>query len=404
MYSEPSAGESFASDGFVIVGASYAGASFALAARKLGYTGPITLFTEEAHAAYDVPFLSKSYFGKGASEEVPHFKAPALFDKARVRVVTGTRVEGIDRVYRAATLSGGQRISYDYLVLATGTTCYIPEVFAGLAHIHVLKTRADAEALRAALGGAKRIAVVGGGVLGVELSHALQSDGFAVTLVERAERVMSRQVTPALSAILQDRLTGLGTTLRLGATIDAAANGETGIAVTIDGQAEAFDLVLVCAGAWPNVDLARSCRLPIRQGILVDKWFRTGDHHILAVGDCIEPEEESTFRINCLSVQHATETGRQAAEALIAERPARPVLPTFWSALGGEMIRMAGYYRPDAGYETRAETPAAGPSAAEEAGHVAVQQGAGNSAASPDFLEAFRDNSAYLKILKTMRS
>ncbi|PTQ75295.1 NAD(P)/FAD-dependent oxidoreductase [Celeribacter persicus] len=376
------------SDGFVIVGASYAGVSFALHARKLGYTGPITIFTEEANVAYDVPSISKKLLpGTG---DVPVFKSPILLEKADITVRAQTSVTAIDRVDRAITLSTGERVPFDYLVLATGTKAVVPPLFDGLSGVYVLKTLEDGERLLAALDVATRIAVIGGGVLGVEAAYGLRQRGLEVVLYERAPACLGRQVSPGLSTRIEDKLSAEGVVLYPGTSPDTARTEGNGIVLGTMGVESRFDAVLVCAGARPNTDLALQSRLPSAQGILIDRWFRTGDHHILAVGDCIEPEEDSTFEMNCLSVQHATETGKQAAEALIRDIPARPVVPTFWSALGEDMIKMAGYYDQRTSVDPAPDSP----------GHAATQSRDGTLR----FVEALNDNMAYVKALKDMKT
>lgn len=378
------------SDGLVVVGASYAGTSFAFAARKSGYTGPIRLFTEERHIAYDVPFLSKRFLLPGAPPEIPPFRSPALFERAAVSVRSGAPVVAIDRIDRSILLNGGERVRFDYLMLATGATPLIPEPFVGVPETYTLKTREDAERILARLDDAPRVAIIGGGVLGCEAAYALRRRGLDVMLIERAERCMSRQITPALSVIVERKLREEGVALCLNTTVSSARSGPSGIAIHSENISRNVDLLLICAGARPGLALARDCGLPVDRGILVNRFFRTGDSHILASGDCIQPLEASAFVENCLSVQHATETGRQAAEALVFGRPASAAVPTFWFALGDDMVRMAGYYRPDAACE----------SVGDKDSHVSVQWHDGTIT----FVETLNDMSAYLSALKAMKN
>ena len=208
-----------------------------------------------------------------------------------------------------------------------------------------LRTAADAEALKAALGPGKRLAVIGGGYVGLEAAASGRALGAEVVVVEREPRVLARVACETLSTFFQDYHRDRGVVFELDAGVEAF-EGEGGRIVGVrlsDGRLIACDAALVGVGATPNDELAKDAGLECAGGVVVDEDARTADPHIFAIGDVAHrplPLYDRMFRLE--SVPNALEQAKQAAAA-IAGRPApAPETPWFWSDQYDLKLQIAG--------------------------------------------------------------
>ena len=330
----------------VIVGAGHAGGSVAAFLRQYGFPGPITLMGDEPIGPYQRPPLSKAWLKGEADADSLMLKPDSFYGEQGVTLRTSTRVDQLDRAGKALVLSSGERIAYDKLVLATGARARrLPVEGVDLAGVLELRTAADADALKAALGLGKRLAVVGGGYVGLEAAASARTLGAEVVIIERESRVLARVACPLLSTFFQDYHAARGVQLVVGAGL-ARFEGESGrIAAVIldDGRRLPCDAALVGVGAVPNEELARAAGLPCDNGVVVDEGAQTEDPDIFAVGDVTWrplPRYGRNHRLE--SVPNALEQAKQAAAA-IAGRPAPPhETPWFWSDQYDLKLQIAG--------------------------------------------------------------
>jgi NAD(P)H-nitrite reductase large subunit len=189
-------------------------------------------------------------------------------------------------------LATGEKLPYDRLIIATGSSSFVPEIDGfGAPGTFVLRTADDALGLRsfAQRHGARRAVVAGGGLLGLEAAYALHKLGLRTTVLERGDRLLRRQLDTRASELLRAYLEGLGLEILTdAATMGLSANGRVRLAHLTDGNAVAADVFLVAAGIKPNTELARDAGLAINRGVLVDERMRTSDPAILAAGDVVE--------------------------------------------------------------------------------------------------------------------
>lgn len=330
----------------VIVGAGHAGGSVAAFLRQYGFAGPITLIGEEPIAPYQRPPLSKAWLKGETDADTLMLKPESFYAEHGVTLRLATRVERLDREAKAVVLPGGERVPYDRLVLATGARARkLPVEGAGLAGVLELRTAADADALKAALGPGKRLAVIGGGYIGLEAAASARALGADAVIVEKEHRVLARVACPQLSAFFERYHREQGVEIVLGAGL-ARFEGEGGRIVAVvldDGRRIACDAALVGVGAIPNDDLARAAGIACEGGVVVDLEARTSDPDVFAVGDVTWrplPRYGRPFRLE--SVPNALEQARQAASA-IAGRPAPPhEVPWFWSDQYTLKLQIAG--------------------------------------------------------------
>ena len=330
----------------VIAGAGHAGGSVAAMLRQLGWKDGISLIGDEPLPPYQRPPLSKAWLKGEADAESLALRPRAFYDDADISLRLGTTVARIDRGARTVTLSDGDMLHYTCLILATGSRARrIPLPGIDLANVLELRTAADADKLKAVLGPDKRLAVVGGGYIGLEAAASARALGARATIVEREPRVLARVACEILSNFFQDYHRGQGVTIELNAGVQAleGANGAvTGVRLA-DGRVIPCDAALIGVGAVPNEEVAKDAGLACDGGIVVDLDARTSDPAIFAIGDCTKrqlPMYERTMRLE--SVPNALEQAKQAASAICGRpRPAAEV-PWFWSDQYDLRLQIAG--------------------------------------------------------------
>ncbi|MDN5726963.1 MAG: NAD(P)/FAD-dependent oxidoreductase, partial [Propionibacteriales bacterium] len=276
----------------VIVGGGLAGASTAEALREDGYDGEVVLLAAEPHLPYDRPPLSKGFLkGETALDEVT-LHDQQWYDDQQITVRTGVQVTGITTSAREVTLEGGERIGYDTLVLATGSEprrLTLPG--AELDGVLTLRRLEDSERLKDELARAegRRLVLIGGGWIGLEVGSAFRDAGAEVTVLEHAEQPLLAALGPVMGAYFADLHRRHGTDVRTGATVRSIKAGSNptsvGSVVLGDGTEVPADLVLVGVGATPRTELAETAGLEVDNGIVVDAQGRTSDPTVFATGD-----------------------------------------------------------------------------------------------------------------------
>jgi 3-phenylpropionate/trans-cinnamate dioxygenase ferredoxin reductase subunit len=304
------------------------------------------LIGDEPLLPYQRPPLSKAWLKGEADADSLQLKPSSWYEEAGVSLRLGGVVTSINRGAKTVSLASGEALPYDYLILATGARARaLPIPGAGLSGVLALRTAADAEALKGALGPGKRLAVVGGGYVGLEAAASTIALGGHATIIEREPRVLARVACETLSNFFQDYHGARGVTFVLDANV-AGFDGEDGHVTGVrlaDGSVIACDVALVGVGAHPNVELAQDAGLESAGGIVVDIEARTADPFVFAVGDVTHrplPLYDRQFRLE--SVPNALEQAKQAAAA-IAGRPMPPhEIPWFWSDQYDLKLQIAG--------------------------------------------------------------
>lgn len=330
-----------------IVGAGQAGFQVAASLRELGYAGAIRLFGDERYPPYQRPPLSKTYLKEDGGPERTYLRAERFFAEKGIDLVTGARVSAVDRGARRLLLADGRHDDWDNLVLTTGVTNRtLPGPGADLDGVVTLRGLDDAHALRPRLARARRILIIGGGVIGLEISALARAAGLEVVIVELADRLCGRIGSTALSEYFLHYHRGLGAQVHLATGVERleGADGAVVAARLSSGEVVETSLVLVSIGVVPNVELARSAGLAVEDGIVVDAHMRTSDPAITAAGDCTRfaPPHGTLKSVRLESVQNAIDQGRCAAETIIGKPRAYDALPWFWSDQGSCKLQIAG--------------------------------------------------------------
>jgi 3-phenylpropionate/trans-cinnamate dioxygenase ferredoxin reductase component len=330
----------------VILGAGHAGGTAAALLRQYGHKGPVTMVGEEPIAPYQRPPLSKAWLKGEADADSLALKPTEFYAEAGVDFRPNLRGEALQRSAKTISLSDGSSLSYDVLILATGARPIVLNIpGADLSGVLFLRSAADAEALKAALRPGVRMAVVGGGYIGLEAAASGRALGAEVTVVEREERLLARVACEQLSSFFQGYHEQHGVSFVLGASVTGfvgEAGRLTGVTLT-DGRVLACEVALVGVGAAPNDEIARDAGLECARGVVVDLEARTSDPNIFAIGDVTHrplPLYDRMFRLE--SVPNALEQAKQAACAIAGRPPPASEVPWFWSDQYDLKLQIAG--------------------------------------------------------------
>lgn len=330
----------------VIIGAGHAGGTAAALLRQYGHEGPIVLAGEEPAAPYQRPPLSKAWLKGEADLEALLLRPEAFYAEHDIELRTGVTATSIDPAARTVTFADGRVETYDALVLATGSTARKLDIpGANRPDLLELRTLADAEKLKAVLGPGRRLAVVGGGYVGLEAAASARALGASVLVIERTDRVLARVASQTLSAFFTAHHRSHGVEVLTSAEVTGFEEGGVRLG---DGRLISADAVLVGVGALACDSLARTAGLECENGVVVDETARTSDPAIWAVGDMtFRPVPVHGGRRHRLeSVPNALEQAKQAAAAITGRPAPTPEVPWFWSDQYELKLQIAGL--PDA--------------------------------------------------------
>lgn len=332
----------------VIVGGGHAAAQLCAALADAGEGAGVELVCDEAELPYQRPPLSKSFL-KSLEQTVQLHRPESWYAERGIAVHRGDAAVAIDRERREVALASGRRLGYDTLVLATGTRARrLPSLPDDLDNVAVLRSAADALALRRRLHAAPALTVVGSGYIGLEIAATARQLGLDVEVLESAPRPLARSVSPEIAAHVEAVHRAAGVRLRLGVRVgELEVEGSRLAALQVDGVRQAVGLLVLGIGAVPETALAHQAGLEVDNGIHVDAFMRTSDPTILAIGDCTSfPEPHSGDRLRLESVQNASDQAKTAAATLLGRPMPYNALPWFWSEQGSMRLQMAGTLPP----------------------------------------------------------
>lgn len=333
----------------VIVGGGQAGGRAAEAMRAAGFDGRIVCLAGEPERPYERPPLSKGVLTGDAPESAAYLREPAYYTDNGIEVRTGAPVEAIDRAARRVVLEDGTDLAYDRLLLATGARVKrLPLPGSDLAGVHYLRSLADSRALRARLVDGARVAIVGGGYIGLEVAAAAAKRGCAVTVLEGAATVMGRQLPAELGTWFAAQHRARGIDVVTGAQVAAFeargdAPGCVGAVRCADGTRKPADVVVVGVGVAPATELAEQAGLACDDGIVVDAQGRTSDPAVFAAGDVTRhpnPVLGRTIRLE--SWQNAQYQAEAAGRTMAGVPTDYRMVPWFWSDQFDLNLQMVG--------------------------------------------------------------
>ena len=350
------------SEPLVIIGSGLAGLSAAAGARSAGFDGQVILVGEESNLPYDRPPLSKRVLTTPGSEEKIFLRKADWYTGSAIDLHLGQKVTSIDRIGRKLALSSGDSISYGRLIIATGASVLrLPAIEHGTVPTRYLRTRTDAIALREHLIPGARLAIVGGGVIGLEVASSAIKLGCNVTIIESADRLMARSFAPSISAFLETLHRDRGVEFMFNEIVrkQQTIEGTRGQVVLDSGGIVDADIILVCVGVTPNLDIAKEAGIACEQGVVVDEFGSTCDPNIFAVGDVAQFRSElyqSNLRLEAW--QHARNQGEVVGRNAVVSQPqAYNDVPWFWTDQHDQSLQLVGLTAGDTEVVRRSEDP-----------------------------------------------
>ena len=329
----------------VIAGAGHGAGQVVAALKQHKFDGRIVMIGDEPHLPYQRPPLSKKYLAGDMAAERLYFKPESFYDDPQIDVLLDTKVTNIDRAGRTVSTDGGRTIGYDKLVLALGSRVRKVSVEgADLPGIHYLRSIADVDAIREDMLNRKNAVIVGAGYIGLEVAAVCCQHGLQVTVIELADRVMSRVVSPNVSDYYQLQHTERGVKLLLSTGL-AGFQGKRRVrkVLTSTGQELPADFVVVGVGILPNTELADEAGLECDDGIVVDDRCQTADPDIYAIGDCSShPNAIYGRQLRLESVHNALEQAKTAASNICGIESHYSQVPWFWSDQYDIKLQIAG--------------------------------------------------------------
>jgi 3-phenylpropionate/trans-cinnamate dioxygenase ferredoxin reductase component len=319
----------------LIVGAGHGGAQAAIALRGAGFAGSIGLLGREPELPYERPPLSKEYFAGDKPFERIQLRPADYWATKQIALLLGKTVTALDAAGRTVTCGDGETIGYGDLIWATGGDPRpLPLPGGNLPGVHSVRTRADVDAMIAAMPQVKQVVVIGGGYIGLEAAAVLTKLGKSVVLLEALPRVLARVAGEELSAFYEAEHRAHGVDLRTGAAVEALEGDArvTGVRLA-DGSVIPADLVIVGIGIIPAVGVLIAAGAACGNGVDVDEQCRTSLPHVYAIGDCAAHSngfaDGAVIRLE--SVQNANDMATVAAKTICGVEAAYAATPWFWS-------------------------------------------------------------------------
>ena len=337
-------------DDILIIGAGQAGMQIAVTLREHGFTGPITLAGNEPATPYQRPPLSKAYLSGEVDVESLELRAQSFYDDRDITVRCADAVVAVSwggDVGTAVTASGAQ-IPFAKLALTPGSEPRRMSIAGSdLAGVLYLRDIADADALKARWAAANNVVVIGGGFIGLEVAAGARKAAKTVTVLEAADRLIARAVSPITSEFFRQAHVRRGVDVRLSVQVLAilGADGSvTGVELA-DGDVLPADIVLVGIGVVARSSLAEQLGLELAGGaIVVDEFAQTSDPRVVAAGDAVMMPHPlgRPGQVRLESVQNAVDQAKVAAATLLGAREPYRSVPWFWSDQADLKLQIAG--------------------------------------------------------------
>ncbi len=331
--------------GMVIIGCGQAGGQAAASLRQEKYEGSITIIGAEPYIPYQRPPLSKQYLSGEQEKEKLSLRQESFYSDKDIELILGSEASSINAAHKEVALTGGDSLSYDKLLIATGGRPRKLEIDGHeLDGIHYLRTIDDVDSIREQMEKNQRMVIIGGGYIGLEVASVAIRKGLSVSVLEMEDRILERVTTKEMSSFYNQLHSDQGVQIHTSTQV-TAFRGNHNVQSVICGDKEIqTDIVVVGIGILPNVEIAESALLDINNGIVVDEHCRTSHEDIFAAGDCTNhPNPLLGRRLRLESVPNAMEQGRVAASNMLGGSKVYSAMPWFWSDQYEHKLQMVGF-------------------------------------------------------------
>lgn len=332
----------------IIIGASHAGVQAAFSLRKEGWEGTIFLFDSSSFLPYHKPPLSKSFLCENHTLEKYQLKSKVAYEKAGIDLQLGITISSIQRKQKVVISKEGNIYPYDKLVLALGGTPIIPPIpgIESSNKVFPLRSLEDVQQIKEAVYAvqSKRVAIIGGGYIGLETAASLRKLGAKVTVLEREERVLARVTCEEMSSFFQRLHTSNGVQILTQKEVVQVKDHPSKVELHCsDSSMFTADICILGVGISPNTVLAQENGLKTENGILTDSFGRSSDPEIYAIGDCSNHfHERYQTHLRLESVQNAVDQAKVAVANICGKETLYDNIPWFWSDQYSTKLQIAG--------------------------------------------------------------
>ncbi|KXX66573.1 NAD(P)/FAD-dependent oxidoreductase [Flammeovirga sp. SJP92] len=331
----------------VIIGGSHGGVNVAFSLRKEGWEGRIVVIDKDPNLPYQRPPLSKTYLTvKDESGYIP-LKGEQSYLNEEIELLLEQEVVDVDKKTQSVELQNGDVIAYDFLVLATGASPIIPPIkgIDTAQHLFVMRNIQDVKGIQSALeSGVQKVAIIGGGYIGLETASSLKKLGLEVTVFEREEKLLPKVNADELSAFLLDLHQKNGVQIQLKSSVSAiTTEGGVQTIVTDKGTSFECDMIIMGVGVYVNQTISDQLALKYNNGIAVNEYCQTSEANVYAVGDC-NTHYNAIYgqAIRLESVQNAVDQAKIVAKSITGNPEKYNSLPWFWSDQYDVKLQIAG--------------------------------------------------------------
>jgi NAD(P)H-nitrite reductase large subunit len=285
---------------YVIIGNSTAAIGCIEGIRSVDENGPITVISDEPYPAYSRPLISYLLYGS-TTEEKMRTRPADFYETQKVKTMLGKKAVHVDSQHKTVTLDSGESISFDKLLIATGSRPFIPPM-EGLEHVEKKFTFLkldDAKALQENLRPESRVLIIGAGLIGLKCAEGIRDRVGSITVVDLADRILPSILDPTGSKMIQQHIEKHGISFLLG---DSVAKFEKNRAHLKSGKTVDFDLLVIAVGVRPNTQLAAEAGCQVGKGIVIDEHSATSIPDIYAAGDCCECRDITSGQRRILAI------------------------------------------------------------------------------------------------------
>ncbi|MEC7830464.1 MAG: FAD-dependent oxidoreductase [Pseudomonadota bacterium] len=330
----------------VIIGGGQAACQTAASLKNLGHIGEISIFSSENYLPYQRPPLSKKFLLGELETKRLFLKPEKFYHENDIKLNLNTYVEQIDKKNKHIVFKGNKKEYYDDLVIATGTSPR--EIHSDMdnpRNIFYLRSIDDVLEIKRKLNNSKKVAIIGGGYIGLEVAAIISELGLDVTIIEMADRILERVTSQRISDFYTKIHNEAGVEILTNNSVKSLISGDKGVEIVTSSETIQADFIVVGIGVIPCDKLALDAGLDVNNGIVVDEFCSTSDKNIFSAGDCTyHPNSFYKKNIRLESVHNAIEQGKTVASSILGHKEAYDQIPWFWSDQYDLKLQIAGLF------------------------------------------------------------
>ncbi len=328
----------------LIIGGGQAACQTVTTLKSKGYQGKIKIYCSENYLPYQRPPLSKKFLLGELDKERLFFKPEKFYDENDVSISLNSYVQGIDIKNKEIFLANNETEHYDNLVIATGTKPKTIDIDKQISEkVFYLRSIDDVLRIRDKIKQSKKVTIIGGGYIGLEVAAVINNLGLHVTVVEMASRILERVTSEVISSFYSKIHSDAGVEIQSSTSVEGISGNEKGIEVITSNGSVISDFVIVGIGVMPCDTIADDAGIEVNNGIMVDEFCRTSNDSVFSAGDCtMHPNIFYNKNVRLESVHNAIEQGKTVASSIIGEMASYDQVPWFWSDQYGTKLQIVG--------------------------------------------------------------